>query len=112
MQHSEILWYWCMRSASTLAVLPDLKWCAGGDRVAVGKIQVGLLGSARQLQRDLERMTRKANTNTPEGLHYLLQGTPFCRPATAHAVESEPRTPLTWHFCSERSLAASSTPVH
>lgn len=50
---------------------------AGGDRVAVSKVQVGLLGSARQLQRDLERMTRKANTNTPEGLHYLLQGEPF-----------------------------------
>ncbi|KAK9821264.1 hypothetical protein WJX74_005064 [Apatococcus lobatus] len=47
----------------------------GGDRVAVSKVQVGLLGSARQLQRDLERMTRKANTNTPEGLHYLLQET-------------------------------------
>ncbi len=57
-----------------LGLLLIVEGIAGGERVAVSKVQVGLLGSARQLQRDLERMTRKANTNSPEGLHYLLQG--------------------------------------
>lgn len=32
------------------------------------------MGSARQLQKDLERMADRADTSTPEGLHYVLQG--------------------------------------
>ncbi|KAK9819848.1 hypothetical protein WJX72_003190 [[Myrmecia] bisecta] len=47
----------------------------GGERVAVAKVQVGLLGSARGLQRDLDRIAGRADTNTPEGLHYVLQET-------------------------------------
>lgn len=46
-------------------------------RVTVAKLQVGLLGSARQLQRDLERIADKADTDSPAGLHYILQGTFF-----------------------------------
>ncbi|KAL4443492.1 hypothetical protein ABPG75_011229 [Micractinium tetrahymenae] len=43
--------------------------------VTVGKVQVGLLGSARELQRDLERIADRADTESPEGLHYILQET-------------------------------------
>lgn len=42
--------------------------------MTVAKLQVGLLGSARQLQRDLDRIAGRADTNTPSGLHYVLQG--------------------------------------
>ena len=45
-----------------------------GDRVTVAKVQVGLLGSARQLQRDLERIAARADTTSSSGLHYILQG--------------------------------------
>ena len=41
------------------------------------KLQVGLLGSARGLQKDLERIAGRADTNTPDGLHYVLQGMPL-----------------------------------
>ena len=47
---------------------------AGGGRVTVAKLQVGLLGSARTLQRDLDRIAGKADTSTPSGLHFVLQG--------------------------------------
>ncbi|KAI7844131.1 hypothetical protein COHA_002267 [Chlorella ohadii] len=43
--------------------------------VTVAKVQVGLLGSARELQQDLERISSKADTESPEGLHYILQET-------------------------------------
>ncbi len=49
--------------------------CAGGaNRVGVAKVQVGLLGSARSLQRDLERIAKRADTNSSDGLAYVLQG--------------------------------------
>eukprot|EP00887_Chlorella_sp_A99_P006111 scaffold22.g6111.t1 len=38
-------------------------------------LQVGLLGSARQLQRDLERIAARADTSSTSGLHYILQET-------------------------------------
>lgn len=41
------------------------------------KLQVGLLGSARGLQKDLEKIAGRADTNTPDGLHYVLQGMTF-----------------------------------
>lgn len=50
----------------------------GAGRATVAKLQVGLLGSARSLQRDLERIAGRADTNTPDGLHYVLQGTCYC----------------------------------
>jgi len=48
---------------------------AGGDSISVVKIQVGLLGTARSLQRDLERIADKADTSSSEGLHYVLEET-------------------------------------
>ena len=47
---------------------------AGSDRVSVVKLQVGLLGTARSMQRDLERIASRADTTGPSGLHYVLQG--------------------------------------
>jgi uncharacterized membrane protein len=47
---------------------------AGGERVSVAKLQVALLGSARSLQRELDRLADRADTTTPEGLHFVLQG--------------------------------------
>lgn len=52
-------------------------WCycqAVGERVTVAKLQVGLLGSARTLQKQLDRIASRADTNSPSGLHYILQG--------------------------------------
>lgn len=45
------------------------------DPMSVIKLQVGLLGSARELQRDLNRMGNTLDTSSPQGLHYLLQET-------------------------------------
>jgi uncharacterized membrane protein len=45
------------------------------ERFAVAKIQVGLLGSARELQSDLERIASRADTTSPQGLQYILQET-------------------------------------
>ena len=47
----------------------------GGDAVGVAKVQVGLLGSARDLQRDLDRIATRADTNSADGLHYVLEET-------------------------------------
>ena len=38
-------------------------------------VQVGLLGSARDLQRDLDRIATRADTNSADGLHYVLEET-------------------------------------
>lgn len=43
--------------------------------VTVAKVQVGLMASARELQKDLERIADKADTDSPGGLHYILQET-------------------------------------
>ena len=70
---------------------PPAPWCrpAGGrdeysygggnsegydEVVTVAKVQVGLMASARELQKDLERIADKADTDSPGGLHYILQG--------------------------------------
>ena len=47
----------------------------GADRIAVVKVQIGLLGLARQLQLDLEDIADAADTSTTEGLHYVLEET-------------------------------------
>ena len=47
----------------------------GADRIAVVKIQIGLLGLARQLQLDLEDIADAADTSSTEGLHYVLEET-------------------------------------
>jgi uncharacterized membrane protein len=47
----------------------------GGDAIGVVKIQIGLLGLARRLQLDLEDIAEKADTSSPDGLHYVLEET-------------------------------------
>ena len=47
----------------------------GGDSISVVKIQIGLLGMARQLQLDLEDIADKADTSSIDGLHYVLEET-------------------------------------
>ena len=37
--------------------------------------QVGLLGLAREVQAELDEIAEKADTSTPQGLHYVLQET-------------------------------------
>ncbi|QCD77665.1 hypothetical protein DEO72_LG1g1291 [Vigna unguiculata] len=44
-------------------------------KTTVLKIQVGLLGMGRTLQRDLNRIAEVADTSTPEGLHFVLTET-------------------------------------
>jgi len=46
-----------------------------GEKLSVAKVQVGLLGSARDLQRDLERIAARSDTSSSRGLHYVLQET-------------------------------------
>ncbi|KAK3004630.1 hypothetical protein RJ639_019117 [Escallonia herrerae] len=45
------------------------------ERTSVLKLQVGLLGMARSLQKDLNRIAETADTSTPEGLSYVLTET-------------------------------------
>ncbi|CAM6083912.1 unnamed protein product [Calypogeia fissa] len=45
------------------------------EKVSVLKLQVGLLGFARTLQNDLERISDRADTSTSRGLHYVLTET-------------------------------------
>jgi uncharacterized membrane protein len=47
---------------------------SGIQKYSVLKLQVGLLGMARTLQRDLDRIAQRADTTTEEGLHYVLTG--------------------------------------
>lgn len=41
--------------------------------------KVGLLGMGRTLQRDLNRIAEAADTSTPEGLSFVLQGNDIYR---------------------------------
>ncbi|KAL1546062.1 FLUCTUATING-LIGHT-ACCLIMATION protein 1, chloroplastic [Salvia divinorum] len=45
------------------------------DKTTVLKLQVGLLGLGRSLQKDLNRIAEIADTSTSEGLHYVLTET-------------------------------------
>ncbi|XP_024017325.1 uncharacterized protein LOC21389616 [Morus notabilis] len=45
------------------------------EKTSVLKVQVGLLGMGRALQRDLNRIAETADTSTPEGLSYVLTET-------------------------------------
>lgn len=40
--------------------------------------QVGLVGIARSLQKDLNKIAENADTSTPKGFHYILTGKPKC----------------------------------
>lgn len=42
------------------------------ESMSVCRIQVGLLGMARDLQKDLDQIADKADTSTDAGLHYLM----------------------------------------
>ena len=48
---------------------------SGPTRLAVVRLQVGLLGMARSMQDDLERIASRADTSSPDGLAYVLQET-------------------------------------
>ncbi|KAH9568021.1 hypothetical protein CY35_03G055500 [Sphagnum magellanicum] len=48
---------------------------SGTQKYSVLKLQVRLLGMARTLQRDLDRIAQQADTTTEEGLHYVLTET-------------------------------------
>lgn len=54
--------------------ISDICCCYADQSVTVSKLQVGLLGDARRLQKQLDRIAGRADTNTPSGLHYILQG--------------------------------------
>ncbi|AFY69001.1 hypothetical protein Pse7367_0699 [Thalassoporum mexicanum PCC 7367] len=43
------------------------------NKVGVAKVQVGLLATARELQRDLTRLAMDSDTSTPQGLATILQ---------------------------------------
>uniref|UniRef100_A0A0D6QSM4 DUF1517 domain-containing protein n=1 Tax=Araucaria cunninghamii TaxID=56994 RepID=A0A0D6QSM4_ARACU len=45
------------------------------QKTSVLKLQIGLLGMARSLQRDLDRIAETADTSTPKGLNYVLTET-------------------------------------
>ncbi|KAF4374407.1 uncharacterized protein LOC133034931 [Cannabis sativa] len=45
------------------------------EKTSVLKVQVGLLGMARDLQKDLNRIAETADTSTPQGLSYVLTET-------------------------------------
>ncbi|CAM8924531.1 unnamed protein product [Rhodiola kirilowii] len=45
------------------------------DKTSVMKLQVGLLGMGRSLQKDLNQIAEVADTSTPEGLSYVLTET-------------------------------------
>ncbi|OIV95148.1 hypothetical protein TanjilG_21538 [Lupinus angustifolius] len=45
------------------------------DKTTVLKIQVGLLGMGRSIQKDLNKIAEDADTSSPEGLHYVLTET-------------------------------------
>ncbi|KAL8114822.1 FLUCTUATING-LIGHT-ACCLIMATION protein 1, chloroplastic-like [Apium graveolens] len=45
------------------------------EKTSVLKLQVGLLGMARSLQQDLNRIAERADTSTPVGLSYVLTET-------------------------------------
>ncbi|CAI9102566.1 OLC1v1000856C1 [Oldenlandia corymbosa var. corymbosa] len=50
-----------------------LNYCS--PKISVVKLQVGLMGSARSLQRDLDLIAKSANTSTKEGLSFVLTET-------------------------------------
>lgn len=70
----------CMGCASMIAVSGFLSektfggsFRAGSQTSSVLKLQVGLLGLARTLQQDLDRIAEDADTTTTKGLHNILQ---------------------------------------
>ena len=52
----------------------SLPGAGGAGRIGVVRVQVGLLGSARDVQRDLDALARSSNTSSLSGLQGLLEG--------------------------------------
>jgi hypothetical protein len=71
-KNSQALPFWCLTDFKDTP--PPSRPLSADGKVTVAKVQVGLLGSARQIQRDLERIASRADTESPQGLHYILQG--------------------------------------
>lgn len=72
----------------------------GNEPMSIVKLQVGLMGSARELQRDLNRLGNNVDTSKPEGLHYLLQETVLAlRRNPQYALYGAPRSLLRKRFC-------------
>uniref|UniRef100_A0A7N0TIA0 Myelin-associated oligodendrocyte basic protein n=1 Tax=Kalanchoe fedtschenkoi TaxID=63787 RepID=A0A7N0TIA0_KALFE len=53
----------------------DASLLTAAEKTSVIKLQVGLLGMARSLQKDLNRIAEVADTSTSEGLSYVLTET-------------------------------------
>ncbi|KAD7478417.1 hypothetical protein E3N88_01553 [Mikania micrantha] len=51
------------------------RYYADGVDTSVLKLQVGLLGTARSLQKDLNQIAETADTSSPKGFRYILQET-------------------------------------
>lgn len=68
---------------------------SGQDGITVIRIQVGMLGLARDLQLDLEEIADKADTDTEDGLHFILTET----------VLSILRSPEYWAYGSAASAS-------
>lgn len=54
---------------------PEEGVLTASEKTTVIKLQVGLLGMARSLQSDLNKIAESADTSTPEGLSYVLTET-------------------------------------
>jgi uncharacterized membrane protein len=67
----------------------------GNDTVTVTKLQVALLSQARELQSRLSEIALEVDTNTPEGLHWLMQ----------ESVIALLRTPENWTHALSSSQA-------
>ncbi|WP_225902655.1 DUF1517 domain-containing protein [Pseudanabaena sp. PCC 6802] len=67
----------------------------GNDTVTVTKLQVALLAQARELQSRLSEIALEVDTNTPEGLHWLMQ----------ESVIALLRTPENWTHALSSSQA-------
>jgi uncharacterized membrane protein len=67
----------------------------GNDTVTVTKLQVALLAQARALQSRLSEIALEVDTNTPEGLHWLMQ----------ESVIALLRTPENWTHALSSSLS-------
>lgn len=61
--------------AGFLSDRADSGLLVSSQKTSVLKLQVGLLGLARSIQKDLDRIAETANTSTPEGLNYVLTET-------------------------------------
>ena len=72
--HGWLLTPFWPRLASFLSVRGCCFQVGGGQKgYSVAQIQLGLLGSARLVQRDLDKIAMSADTNSRNGLYSLMQ---------------------------------------